>query len=127
MDTIAIAGSANLVNLFDLRPGRAGKVVVVTGLLSGAVRTPAGAAACAAAAAALPADLNEAGMLGDCGAEALGALLGWALTECGSRHARAGIAAGVVALTMASERVSFTREIERRRWLRVVDGWGRGP
>ena len=67
-----VAGGANLLNLFDLRPGRAIKVAVALGA-PGAVST---AAPVAAALALLPEDLGERAMLGDAGANALGAVLG---------------------------------------------------
>lgn len=120
-----IAGTANLVNLFDLRPGRAGKVVIA---LAGAqLSGPAAGGAAAvlgAALAELPGDLGEARMLGDVGANPLGALLGLRLAANGA-PARWGALAVVMALTVASERVSFTRVIARHAPLRALDEWGR--
>jgi UDP-N-acetylmuramyl pentapeptide phosphotransferase/UDP-N-acetylglucosamine-1-phosphate transferase len=121
-----VAGTANLVNLLDLRPGRALKAGLLlgaplaSGVAGGLVVGPVGAAA-----ALLPADLDERVMLGDCGANALGALLGVALAARTGPVGRAGILATVVALTAASEKVSFTQVIERTPVLRELDALGR--
>ncbi len=122
-----IAGTANLVNLFDLRPGRAGKVVVAVAAsqLSGPVAGPT-AAVLGAALSELRGDLGETRMLGDVGANPLGALLGLRLAVNGA-PARWGALAVVMALTVASERVSFTQVIAGHAPLRVVDEWGRRP
>jgi hypothetical protein len=127
-DAALIAGTANLVNLFDLRPGRAlkvaGGVAVLAAPLPGAAGVVASATA-AVAAATLPADLGEAVMIGDCGANGLGALVGWTLATGLGRSGRTAALTAVVVLTLASERVSFTAVIDGNRWLRAVDGWGR--
>ncbi len=120
-----IAGTANLVNLFDLRPGRALKVgLLATPVLlarDGAVI----AAPLGAAAASLPEDLGERGMLGDTGANALGAGVGLALVATTGTIGTAAWLAAVVALTLASEKVSFSRVIDRTTPLRWVDQLGR--
>jgi len=150
-----IAGGANLLNLFDLRPGRAIKVAVLSGCLiaaGGAVtggpgprasngrpvggdRSGGGRAAGLVAVAAplgaslalLPEDLGERAMLGDAGANALGAMLGAAAARSLPRPARIGLLAGIVALTVVSEKVSFTSVIERTPPLRRLDMLGRRP
>jgi UDP-N-acetylmuramyl pentapeptide phosphotransferase/UDP-N-acetylglucosamine-1-phosphate transferase len=134
-----VAASANLVNLLDLRPGRALKAVsivsaplVLAGTAAGsthAARAGAGAAGAVlgASGAALRADLAEADMLGDGGANALGAAVGAALVLAAPRRVRLAALAAAVALTVASERVSFTRVIERTPVLREIDAWGRRP
>jgi UDP-N-acetylmuramyl pentapeptide phosphotransferase/UDP-N-acetylglucosamine-1-phosphate transferase len=144
-----IAGGANLLNLFDLRPGRAVKVAVAAGALiaaSGessktaaqagtvlpprAVLAPRAALALAAPAGAalalLPEDLGERAMLGDCGANALGAMLGASAAGL-PRPARIALLAGIAGLTAASEKVSFTKVIERTPALRWLDMLGRRP
>jgi UDP-GlcNAc:undecaprenyl-phosphate/decaprenyl-phosphate GlcNAc-1-phosphate transferase len=124
-----IAGGANLLNLFDLRPGRAIKVALLAGgLLTPTDRGLASAAApLAAAAALLPEDLGERTMLGDAGANALGAMLGVAAAAALPRAARVGALAVVVGLTAASEKVSFTKVIERTPALHRLDMLGRRP
>ncbi|MDK3254977.1 hypothetical protein [Blastococcus capsensis] len=126
LTTGLVAGCANLLNLLDLRPGRAAKVGALAALAGlpgpagGLVAGPLGATL-----AVLPHDLRERIMLGDCGANALGALLGLRLTELPSRPARAAALAVVTGLTLASERVSFTRVIEATPGLRELDRLGR--
>jgi UDP-GlcNAc:undecaprenyl-phosphate GlcNAc-1-phosphate transferase len=129
-----IAGGANLLNLFDLRPGRAIKVTVGSAcLVSGlgaqdaAAATAAIAAPLGAALALLPEDLGERAMLGDSGANALGAMLGAAAAATLPRPARLALLAGIVGLTAASEKVSFTKVIERTPALRWLDMLGRRP
>jgi UDP-N-acetylmuramyl pentapeptide phosphotransferase/UDP-N-acetylglucosamine-1-phosphate transferase len=125
-----IAGAANLLNLFDLRPGRAIKVAVASAALigvSGAESRRFVAAPVGAALAVLPEDLGERAMLGDAGANALGAMLGAAAAATLPRPARASLLAGIVALTAASEKISFTKVIERTPPLRWLDMLGRRP
>jgi UDP-GlcNAc:undecaprenyl-phosphate/decaprenyl-phosphate GlcNAc-1-phosphate transferase len=124
-----VAGGANLLNLFDLRPGRAIKVAVASGALvtAGGARSPHAAAPVAAGLALLPEDLGERAMLGDCGANALGAMLGAAAAASLPRPARIALLAGIAGLTAASEKVSFTKVIERTPALRWLDMLGRRP
>jgi UDP-N-acetylmuramyl pentapeptide phosphotransferase/UDP-N-acetylglucosamine-1-phosphate transferase len=123
-----IAGTANLMNLLDLRPGRAIKAGFVVGAPL-AVGRGGGMAAgtLGAGAALLPSDLGEEIMLGDSGANALGALLGVALTARTDTVGRAVALAALASLTAASERVSFTKVIEDTPWLRRLDEFGRRP
>ncbi|MEU4233188.1 hypothetical protein AB0F17_53615 [Nonomuraea sp. NPDC026600] len=131
----AIAGTANLANLFDLRPGRAIKVGLLTGgpLLAASLfrDAPLTAALTAvplgAAAALLPDDLGERAMLGDAGANALGALLGLAAVTKLGRRGRFVLLGTVAALTAASEKVSFTKVIAGNPVLNRLDMLGRRP
>jgi UDP-N-acetylmuramyl pentapeptide phosphotransferase/UDP-N-acetylglucosamine-1-phosphate transferase len=128
LTTGLVAGTANLLNLLDLRPGRAGKAGVLAaaatlgGPAGGLVAGPLGATL-----AVLPEDLGEKVMLGDCGANALGALLGLRLAALPGRGSRGALLGAVVALTLASEKVSFTRVIEATPGLRELDRLGRRP
>lgn len=128
LTTGLVAGTANLVNLLDLRPGRAAKAGVLAA--AAGLGGPAGslvAGPLGATVATLPADLGEQVMLGDAGANALGALLGLRLASIAGRAPRAGLLAGVVALTVISEKVSFTTVIEATPGLRELDRLGRRP
>lgn len=122
LDTALIAGTANLTNLLDLRPGRAAKAIILLG--SGLVGFGA-APAVGAAAGSLPSDLAARSMLGDCGANALGAAVGAAAAQALPRRFRALACGAVAALNLASERVSFTEVIERTPLLRRLDQLGR--
>lgn len=124
----AVAGHANLLNLLDLRPGRATKAALLHApLVLTGPGSAVGAAALAAAGASLPDDLGERAMLGDSGANALGALLGLAMVAREGRTARLAHLAAVTALTLASEKVSFTKVIESTPVLRELDRLGRRP
>jgi UDP-GlcNAc:undecaprenyl-phosphate/decaprenyl-phosphate GlcNAc-1-phosphate transferase len=117
-----VAASANLANLLDLRPGRALKVGL---LAAAALGQPVTAGA---AAALLPADLGERTMLGDAGANALGAVLGVALARrLPGRRSTAAALATLTALTAASEVVSYSRVIDATPVLRRLDQLGRRP
>ena len=121
-----VAGGANLLNLFDLRPGRALKVAAASGVLLGAAGQDSVAAPLGAGLALLPEDLGERAMLGDAGANALGAMLGASAAGL-SRPARIALLAGIAGLTAASEKVSFTKVIARTRALNWLDMLGRRP
>jgi hypothetical protein len=121
-----VAGGANLLNLFDLRPGRAIKVAAASGVLLGAAGQDSVAAPLGAALALLPEDLGERAMLGDAGANALGAMLGASAAGL-SRTGRIALLAGIAGLTAASEKVSFTKVIARTPALNWLDMLGRRP
>jgi UDP-N-acetylmuramyl pentapeptide phosphotransferase/UDP-N-acetylglucosamine-1-phosphate transferase len=123
-----VAGAANLANLLDLRPGRVLKVGLLVGIpLAGGPAGGLAAGPVGAAAGMLRSDLDERTMLGDCGANALGALLGTALVARTGPLGRALALAVIGGLTAASERVSFTRVIARTPGLRQLDELGRRP
>jgi Glycosyl transferase family 2 len=108
---------ANFLNQLDTRPGRALKAYL---LGAAALEAPVGVAVLL-----LPYDLREKTMLGDCGSNALGALLGLRsvsrLTDRG-RWLAIGALAG---LTLLGERRSLGELIERTPGLSQLDALGR--
>ncbi len=125
----AVALGATLVNLTDRAPGRAGKVWLLVAVPLMVWGDPGWAVAAAPLAGALfgclGADLGERGMLGDAGANPLGAVLGLGLAVS---LPAAGVLVAVVILlagNLASEKWSFSRAIDRTPWLKAVDRLGR--
>jgi UDP-N-acetylmuramyl pentapeptide phosphotransferase/UDP-N-acetylglucosamine-1-phosphate transferase len=122
--------ATNLFNLLDLRPGRSTKAFVLlgTGLTIGSMDLRPLWALGLFAAPALVAgafDLRERAMLGDTGANLLGALAGlWlVLTLSGTGQL---IALGLLAaITVLGELRSISALIERTPVLRELDSWGR--
>jgi UDP-N-acetylmuramyl pentapeptide phosphotransferase/UDP-N-acetylglucosamine-1-phosphate transferase len=122
-----VASAANVANLLDLRPGRCAKVFLPLWVAACLLDPPGGAwsaGLAGAALAALPPDLREEGMLGDAGANALGAVVG-TLLLAGPLWLLWAAAVVLLGLQLASERVSFSRVIERNRVLRAADRFGR--
>ena len=130
VDAALCALAANLANLFDRAPGRSLKVggaaFVVLVAAAGAGSDLAGVAvAMGAFAALLPADLGERIMLGDTGANPMGAVLALGLVLVAPFWGRVVALVVVLALNLASEVVSFSAVIERVPPLRWVDRAGR--
>jgi hypothetical protein len=129
-DAALVALTANLANLFDRGPGRAGKVGLACFLVL-AVATAATtillavAVVAGAAAALLLDDLNERLMLGDAGANALGGVLGIGVVLACSPAIRTAVLVVVAALNLVSEVVSFSRVIDAVPPLRALDRAGR--
>lgn len=126
-----VAGAANFFNLLDVRSGRALKVALITGKLVELGRTPAAgdlvSGPVGAAGAILPEDLDEKVMLGDAGANAIGAQLGLAMLAKTGRYGRLGLFALFAAAAVASEKVSFSKVIAETPGLREFDELGRKP
>jgi UDP-N-acetylmuramyl pentapeptide phosphotransferase/UDP-N-acetylglucosamine-1-phosphate transferase len=123
-----VALSANLTNLLDLRPGRALKVwppcagaLLIAGLSGRRVLL----AVAGGAVAFLVEELRERVMLGDTGAGLVGGVIGVAAVTALDRTALVVVLAILVALTLVSEIVSFTRVIEAVPPLRWADRLGR--
>jgi UDP-N-acetylmuramyl pentapeptide phosphotransferase/UDP-N-acetylglucosamine-1-phosphate transferase len=130
LDGALVALCANLANLFDRAPGRVAKVSLLAAAVLVAVTAAApellGLAVVAGATLALLVpDLRERMMLGDAGANPLGATLGLAVVLTVDPAARTWTLVAVLALNLVSERVSFSRVIDRVPPLRFVDRLGR--
>jgi len=124
---VAVASAANVANLLDLRPGRCAKVFLPLWGVGCLLDPPGGAwsaGLAGAALAGLPFDLREKGMLGDAGANSLGAVVG-TLLLAGPVWLLLGAVVVLLALQLLSERVSFSRVIDRNRVLRAADRFGR--
>ncbi|MBK5221492.1 MAG: hypothetical protein JJE52_01170 [Acidimicrobiia bacterium] len=134
VDGAVIALAANTANLFDRAPGRVTKVsslalVLLLATASGGERHQLAMVALVVGAAAglLVAELREQVMLGDTGANPLGAVIGLGLvTVCGT-VVTVAVLAVLVALNVASEKVSFSEVIDRTPPLRWLDQLGRAP
>lgn len=150
-----IALCANFVNLTDLRPGRSLKTYAILATTGSAVGLwnlwesrveivasestailalwIAGTAACLLLLVLGPvfavwrADLGERGMMGDSGANAMGSLAGFLLVWRSPLWLIGAFFVLLLLLNLASERVSFSRVIERVGPLAWIDGLGRLP
>ena len=129
-DAALVALAANLANLLDRRPGRVTKatgaafavLAVATGF--GAELVGPALVVGAGLGLLLP-DLRERCMLGDAGANPLGAAVGVGVVLACSPGVRVAALVAVGALNLASELVSFTRVIDRTPPLRFLDRLGR--
>ena len=131
-DAALVALAANLGNLFDRAPGRVTKFTLVSfGALLLATGAPALLAASAvvigAGAGTLVPDLRERVMLGDAGANVLGAVVGLAVVLAAAPLTRTAVLGVVLALNLASEVISFSRVIAAVAPLRIFDRLGRLP
>jgi len=132
VDGALVALAANLGNLLDRAPGRTTKFALAAYVPVAAVcgTGPTGVASAVVLGGALgllPEDLRERFMLGDTGANVIGAVLGLAVVVETSASTRATVAAVLLALNLASEIVSFGRLIDAVAPLRGFDRLGRRP
>lgn len=131
LNTALIALSTNLINLLDLRPGRAGKAFLFGLLLvfffsRHPEKMGLAVPLIAGVLAYLGPDLRARLMLGDAGSNLLGGILGlmmaWTLTP----WAKAFSVLILLGLNLLSEFISFSALIDRWRILRFFDHLGRG-
>jgi hypothetical protein len=109
--------AANALNQLDTRPGRALKAYLAAAI---ALDAPLGLAVLL-----LPYDLREMTMLGDAGANGLGALLGLKSVERFTGRGRFAAIGALAGLTLLGERTSLGSWIERTPVLSQLDRLGR--
>ncbi len=129
LDAAVIALAANIGNLFDRRPGRAIKVGLLGFLipavllgLPGEMLAPA--IVVGAAAAILLDDLHERLMIGDTGANALGAAVGLGIVGATGTSGTGIALVLLIILTLVGEFLSFTKLFESIGPLRAFDQLG---
>lgn len=125
---VLVALSANFLNLTDLRPGRALKVFLLLGgalLLLGGRHFLVLLLALGPAVALLPLDLGERTMLGDTGANPLGAFLGSAAVLSLGLGWQLLLTLALLLIHLWAERNSLTGFIARSKVLRAFDQLGR--
>lgn len=142
VDAALIALAANLANLFDRAPGRVTKVAIpiavaiavagpptlVASLDEGIAWPPvAPVFVVGAAVGLLIPELRERVMLGDTGANVVGASLGVGAVAALGETSRVVILVVLVALNLASEKISFSRVIASTPGLAHLDRLGRLP
>jgi len=127
LDALLIALCANMVNLLDLRPGRALKGFAILAVIALALRPeiiwllgPVLAAALVMA----PSDFAGRTMMGDVGANALGGVAGLGLALVLGTWARLASVLALLVLHLLCERFSLTDLFARNRLLRAVDRLG---
>ncbi|WP_426572904.1 hypothetical protein [Aquihabitans sp. McL0605] len=127
-----VALSANLGNLFDRAPGRCTKVALLATVLLVATAGASGrphlvgvVAVIGAALGLLAFDLREQLMLGDAGANVLGAAIGIGVVLTSGLVVQAILLAVVAALNLISESISFSSVIDQTTPLRWLDRLGR--
>lgn len=130
VDAMLIALAANLGNLLDRAPGRTIKFGLVAYVPIAIVigTAPIGVAiapAMGAAVGLLGDDLRERLMLGDTGANVIGAVLGLAVVLGASEPWRLGVMLALLALNVVAEVVSFSRVIDAVPPLHWFDQLGR--
>jgi UDP-N-acetylmuramyl pentapeptide phosphotransferase/UDP-N-acetylglucosamine-1-phosphate transferase len=130
VDAMLIALAANLGNLLDRAPGRTIKFGLVAYVPIALVigTAPIGIAIAPVMGAALGLlgdDLRERLMLGDTGANVIGAVLGLAVVLGASEGWRLAVMLVLLALNVSAELVSFSRVIDAVPPLRAFDRLGR--
>lgn len=128
--TLIIALNTNLMNLLDLRPGRAGKGFLVFAIILivlgyNAKDLPLLGLVLGSLLAYLPMDLAAKAMMGDTGSNVLGATLGFIGVLVLSMPYQIGLFILLVVIHIITERYSLTKIIESNKVLKYFDMLGR--
>lgn len=130
INTLIIALFTNLLNLFDLRPGRAVKGFLLLGLVIAALADfhiqfflffPL----LGAVIVYFPVDLKAKAMMGDAGSNVLGLALGYMCAASLILPYRIGVLAFLLAIHVYTEKYSLTATIESNKVLKWLDDLGR--
>ncbi len=131
LHTLILAFFTNMLNLLDLRPGRAVKgylffLVVIILLARGEVDWLLIAPLSGAVIYYFAVDLRARAMMGDAGSNVLGLILGYISIVSLSTVIKAGVLVFLIAVHIYTEKYSLTETIERIPFLRTLDRLGRG-
>jgi len=130
INTLIIALFTNMLNLLDLRPGRAIKgyfffllliILMAAGRVDWLLITPL----LGAILVYFPVDLKARAMMGDAGSNVLGLTLGYYSIIFLSLPYRAAVLLFLIAMHIYTEKFSLTKTIEQVPLLRLIDQAGR--
>lgn len=130
INTLILALFTNMLNLLDLRPGRAVKgfifftvliIIIAGGNLDYVLLAPLAGAVLWY----FRYDLSARVMMGDAGSNVLGFALGFLVVTELSFYARTGVLLFLIAMHIFTEKYSLTRIIENTAILRYIDNMGR--
>lgn len=129
-DATLISLAANFINLLDLRPGRSAKAffIILVSLMTFDYRSPAALVPMGLAGAVLAGlsdELSEQCMMGDAGANPLGAALGYWIAQSLSLLTKALVLLSLISVHIYSERHSLSKVIDKNPVLRFIDRLGR--
>ncbi len=131
LNTFVLALFSNMMNLLDLRPGRAVKgflvfIIAIVLVALAKVDYPLLAALLGVVLCYFPVDLKARVMMGDAGSNVLGLALGYLSVTSLSLTARLGVLLFLIAIHIYTEKFSLTTTIENNVLLRSIDQLGRG-
>jgi len=130
LNTFLLALFTNLLNLFDLRPGRAVKayllfLLLIITLARGQIDYYTVLPLLGAVLWYFPRDLKAVLMMGDAGSNVLGLALGYYCMTALPLPMRAGTVALLIAIHIYTEKYSISTTIEKVAFLKWLDGLGR--